>query len=91
MTIHRNSRRAYRLVKPDAKAQEEKLLLAYQTHGPMSDREAFLLLNWEAPSVVSARRSGLIKRGLVAELGEKVGAAGKMVAIWGTISNALAL
>lgn len=81
--MHAHSLQAYRAITEDRKLQEQMLLEAYNSFGAMSDREACYRLQWEAPSVVSARRNGLMKRGLVKELGEKTAETGKRVSVWG--------
>lgn len=81
--VHPHSVEAFHATKADRNVQEMLLLGLYKSAGPMSDREACSRLQWEAPSVVSARRNGLMKRGLVVELGEKRAETGKNVSVWG--------
>lgn len=87
--IAETSYASYHQTTSEREIQEELLMGLYRKRGALTDREACYLLGWEAPSVVSARRDGLRKKGLVTELGRKRAETGKTVVVWGEIKSTL--
>lgn len=84
MNVALTSKLAYHSIASDREIQEARLLTLYRTEGALSDREACARLGWEAPSVVSARRNGLMKWSNVKHLSSKKDpVTGKTVAVWG--------
>jgi hypothetical protein len=74
---------------PQKEVQEQALLALYARGMALSDREAADILGWERGNV-SARRNGLLKRGLVSELGQQVDpSTRKKVAKWGLQKDTL--